>query len=348
MALLGRPLHVPRSFAVLFSVLMIITTLIFLLKTKHYYGIVSSPEFKEGKVTVPNFHSMVEPSLQLIPRYTILCPWTVLTLIFAEISILGFIRSSVILYVATTYVERFWGSHEVIKFVVVVGTITNTISVVFTIIVSIFRRDSEQMDKPLGGGITYVFGFLVVLKQLIPEHNILLFQGLINFRIKHLPFVMLVAVTLWSALIGRLFYPALPSWESFFVSYIYLRFFQAIYTDPFLPVTTTTGEDQTSSGGGATIMKGDASDTFVLVDFFPVILRRYLAVIFDLVYGLGVKIRMINAFDQDSVEQSNLRTQKRQEQANNPPKTMANSVAERRRQMALQVIEDRINKDTRR
>lgn len=345
MALVGRPIHVSRSFAVLFSVLMVVTTLIFLLKTKHYYGVISSPEFKEGKVPVPNFHNMVEPSLQLIPRYTILCPWTVLTLIFAEILIIGFIASSVILYVATTYVERFWGPNEVIKFVVVVGTITNTISVIFTIIFSVFERDSEQLDKPLGGGITYVFGFLVVLKQLIPEHNILLFQGLINFRIKHLPFVMLVLVSLWSGLINRLLYPALPSWESFFVSYIYLRFFQAIYTDPFLPVTTASGDDDTTGG---TIMKGDASDTFVLVDFFPVVSRRYLAIVFDRFYALGVKIRIVTAFDQESVEQSNLRAQKRQEQVSNPPKTMANSVAERRRQMALQVIEDRINKDTRR
>ena len=60
-----------------------------------------------------------------------------------------------------------------------------------------------------------------------------------------------------------------------------------------------------------------------------------------------VCLGIITPFNDDSIEQGNIRAQKRLEQANQTQKSVANSVAERRRQVALQVIEDRINKETR-
>ena len=68
--------------------------------------------------------------------------------------------------------------------------------------------------------------------------------------------------------------------------------------------------------------------------------------VFNQVYEVSVLLGIITPFNDESVEQSNLRAQKRQEQVNQNHKNVANSVAERRRQVALQVIEDRINKET--
>ena len=261
-----------------------------------------------------------------------------------------------VLYIGSKFAERFWGNYlEVIKFVIIVGSITNLITVIIAIISNIIRQDGKNMDQPLGGGISYYFGFLVVCKQLIPEHNIVLFQGLINFRVKHVPFALIIFLSLWSIIISQSLYPAIPSIGSFFVSYFYLRFFQSLNTEPTLPIATTTTSTTTTNSGNngssidmqnSSIMIGDASDTFQLIDFFPQVTRPILTPIFQHGYDISVFLGIITPFNDEIVEQSNLRAQKRQEQTNQTQKNVAKSVAERRRQVALQVIEDRINKET--
>lgn len=293
-----------------------------------------------------NFYEIQIPFLQLIPRSTIYNPWVLVTAIFAEISVISFILSFGILFISSKFVERFWGYLEVIKFVGIVGSISNLITVVVAIISNIMREDVASMNKPLGGGISYYFGFLVVFKQLIPEHNIVLFQGLINFRVKHVPFAMLVLVSLWSSFVSRSLYPAVPSISSFFVSYFYLRFFQQFLAQPILPVTTTTGSPSANDTVNSSIITGDASDTFQLSEFFPSAIKPYLARVFDSIYEVSVLLGLVTPFNDEMVEQCNLRAQKSQEQASKQQKTVSASVAERRRQVALQVIEDRISKET--
>lgn len=341
-ALLLRSHNVPRSTRTVLAALTTVAVLILVVRLFSYrQALLLSPPDEQINVL---FHNMRVPLLQLIPRTAVFYPWVFATAIFAETLVLSFAFSAAVLYVATKYVEKFWGSLETVKFVFYVGSLTNIVTVLITIVCNIFRGDVAGMDKPLGGGISYYFGFLVVLKQLIPEHNIVLFQGLINFRVKHLPFVLLVAVLLWSLLVSRSLYPAVPSLGSFFISYCYLRFFQAFVLDPLLPITSAS---DTADHSGQTVLRGDASDTFALVEFFPAVTKPFLLVVFGHVYDLSVLLGIITAFNDELVEQSNLRAQKISEQLNQPNKSVASSVAERRRQVALQVIEDRITKETR-
>lgn len=275
-------------------------------------------------------HDIVVPYIQLVPRYAVFYPWVFITAIFAEISVISFLMALGVLYVSTGYVEKFWGHREVLKFILVVGTLTNLLTVVVTIVSNIFRGDVLGMDKPLGGGVSYYFGFLLVFKQLIPEHNVVLFHGLVNFRVKHLPFALLVIVSVWSA-IFRTLYPVLPSAFSFFVAYYYLRFHQSFYADPLLP-----GE-----GTNAYILSGDASDAFQLIEFFPGVSKPYLGPVINAVYDVSVLLGIVTPFNDDAVEHSNMRAQKFSEQVKQASNLIANSVAERRRHVALQVIEDR-------
>lgn len=282
-------------------------------------------------------HDITIPYIQLIPRHAITHPWVFVTSIFAEITILSYLVSATVLFFATNYIEKFWGYKEVLKFIVLVGSLTNLTTVMVAIVSNIFRNDVRGMDQPLGGGISYFFGFLVVLKQIIPEHNVVLFQGLINFRVKHIPFILLVIVSLWSLVISRSLYPAVPSVVSFFVSYNYLRFYQTFATDPLLPVTSVSGDQS-----NATITSGDASDAFLLVEFFPSAIKGPTSVVVNLVYDVSVLLGIVTPFNDEAVEQSNLRAQKISEQVSKANRLIANSVAERRRQVALQVIEDRV------
>ncbi|OBA20341.1 DUF1751-domain-containing protein [Metschnikowia bicuspidata var. bicuspidata NRRL YB-4993] len=280
-------------------------------------------------------HDIVIPYIQLVPRYAIFYPWVFVTAIFAEISVISFLLAFGVLYVSTGYVEKFWGHREVLKFIVIVGAITNLSTVVITIVSNIFRGDVLGMDKPLGGGVSYYFGFLVVFKQLIPEHNVVLFQGLVNFRVKHLPFLLLIIVSVWSAA-ARTLYPVLPSVLSFFVAYNYLRFHQSFFADPLLPITSASGESSSTY-----FVSGDASDAFQLVEFFPSACKPYLGPVINSIYDVCVLLGIVTPFNDDAVEQSNMRVQKLSELVNQANNLLANSVAERRRQVALQVIEDR-------
>lgn len=335
----------PKSSKILLGLLTGISILLLVLKYQQFQSLQSSlDEIK--------FYDVKISFIQLIPRSTIYNPWVLILSIFAEISIISFIFSFVVLYIGSKFAERFWGNYlEVIKFVIIVGSITNLITVIIAIISNIIRQDGKNMDQPLGGGISYYFGFLVVCKQLIPEHNIVLFQGLINFRVKHVPFALIIFLSLWSIIISQSLYPAIPSIGSFFVSYFYLRFFQSLNTEPTLPIATTTTTNSGNNGSSidmqnSSIMIGDASDTFQLIDFFPQVTRPILTPIFQHGYDISVFLGIITPFNDEIVEQSNLRAQKRQEQTNQTQKNVAKSVAERRRQVALQVIEDRINKET--
>ncbi|ODV77419.1 DUF1751-domain-containing protein [Suhomyces tanzawaensis NRRL Y-17324] len=327
----------PRSSKVLLCALFAFTTIIFILKVNIYRFVVDD---------TLTFHDILVPFVQLIPRYTLFHPWVLVTAIFAEISVFPFILSTLVLYTSTKYVEKFWGYKEVIKFVILIGSITNLWTVLVTILCNIFREDVEGMDKPLGGGISYYFGFLVVLKQLIPEHNILLFNGMVNFRVKQFPFILLLVVLAISLIMGTL-YPFLPSIGSFVVSFLYLRFYQTFTIDPLLPITTLDGiEEGSASASSGSVITGDASDTFQLVEFFPSITKPYLGYVFDKIYELGVFLGAVTPFNDELIEQGNMRVRKRQEQTNQVLKSVANSVAERRRQVALQVIEERISKES--
>lgn len=278
---------------------------------------------------------LIIPYVQLVPRYAIFYPWVFVTAIFAEVSIFSFVLSFAVLFVSTGYVEKFWGYKELLKFLLLIGTLTNFFTVIITIVSNIFRSDVSGMDKPLGGGISYYFGFLIVLKQLIPEHNVVLFQGLINFRAKHLPFIVLTLVLAWS-LCARALYPALPSVLSFFIAYNYLRFYQSVFADPLLPITTASGENSNT-----VIVRGDASDAFQLVEFFPSVAKPYLAPVFSGIYELSVLIGVVTPFNEEAIEQGNARSQKLSLQLKQANRLLSNTVAERRRQVALQVIEDR-------
>lgn len=316
----------PQSTRLVVTCLLAVSLVIFVLK---WLAVTTPGETR-------TFHDINIYYLQLVPRYALYFPWVYSTSIFAEVSILSFVLSLCVLYLATSYVEKFWGPREVVQFIFMVGGATNLLTVLVTIVSNIFRGDVLGMDKPLGGGISYYFGFLVVLKQLIPEHNVVLFQGLVNFRMKHLPFILLVLVVLWSA-VTRTLYPAVPSVISFFVSYNYLRFFQTFFADPLLPISAGI-----SDASNASMVRGDALDAFQLVEFFPSATKPYLGTVINAVYDLSVLLGVVTPFNDEAVEQSNLRAQKKSEQASKAHQLM-NTVAERRRQVALQVIEERTN-----
>ncbi|CAN3356080.1 transmembrane protein 115 homolog [Diutina catenulata] len=317
--------NVPISTRALVGAVTFISGIIFVVKINGFQQEVAS----DPNVSL-TFHDVLVPNFQLIPKSTFTHPWVLVTAIFAEISVFAYLLSVAVLFFGSRYVETYWGWKEVVQFVVLVGSVTNMWTVMVTIVSNIFRSDVLGMNKPLGGGMSYYVGFLVVLKQLIPEHNLVLFQGAVSVRVKQLVSIFMVIVTVWS-LVMRTLYPVVPFFGAFIASYVYLRFFQKASAEAILP-----------GGNDGSILIGDASDTFQLTEFFPAQIRPYLAPVFNAVYEFAALAGIITPFNDDDIEQSNIRAAKRQE----GQKSVGNSVAERRRQVALQVIEERIKDST--
>lgn len=189
---------------------------------------------------------------------------------------------------------------------------------------------------PIQGLIAVEVGFLVALKQLVPEHTVSLFRGSLRCRIKHFPTIFVAANILSGPLLGT----DTASWLAFFgffVSWIYLRFYR------------TSEISSSATGGEGATMKGDASDTFAFVAFFPDAVHPFLAPVCDSVYSTLVQMRLCSSFSDEAIEAGNESAAARGEGL---PSTMnarggagggRRAEAERRRALALKALDQRLN-----
>lgn len=214
---------------------------------------------------------------------------------------------------------------------------------------------------PINGLVALEAGFLVCLKQLVvsarllslsctpeshitfpvlihaqPEHTVSLFKGFIRMRIKHFPAAFVIANMLSGPLLGT----DTALWLSLFgfaTSWIYLRFYRI------------SEISSAATGGESTIMKGDASDTFAFVAFFPDAVHPFLAPICDAIYNNLVQLRICTPFSEEAIGMSNEHAASRSDAG--LPSIMdrrsrgggRRAEAERRRALALKALDQRLN-----
>ncbi len=170
----------------------------------------------------------------------------------------------------------------------------------------------------------------------MPEHTVSLFRGFISCRVKHFPALFVAANMLSGPLLGTdtAFWLALIG---FLVSWVYLRFYR------ITEISTSS-----ATGGEGTRMKGDASDTFSFVAFFPDALHPVLAPICDGVWNALVQMRVCTPFSDEAIEAGNENAATRNESL---PSLMngrgsaggRRAEAERRRALALKALDQRLN-----
>lgn len=177
-------------------------------------------------------------------------------------------------------------------------------------------------------------GFLVALKQLVPEHTVSLFSGIIRMRVKHFPTIFVAANMLSGPLLGTdtAFWLSLTG---FLVSWIYLRFYR---------ISEITSS---ATGGEGATMKGDASDTFAFVAFFPDAAHPVLAPVCDGIYDALVRFKLCTPFSDEAIEAGNESAASR---SDGLPSIMngrggggRRAEAERRRALALKALDQRLN-----
>ena len=196
------------------------------------------------------------------------------------------------------------------------------------------RANDECSPTPIQGLVAVEAGFLVALKQLVPEHTVSIFRGLIRMRVKHFPTIFVLANMLSGPLLGTdtAFWLSLTG---FLVSWVYLRFFR---------ISEITSS---ATGGEGATMKGDASDTFSFVAFFPDAVHPVLAPVCDGMYNALVQLKLCTPFSDEAIEAGNESAASRSEGL---PMIMdgrgrggRRAEAERRRALALKALDQRLN-----
>ncbi|GAB2286796.1 Rhomboid-like protein 19 [Dionaea muscipula] len=189
--------------------------------------------------------------LALIPARTIPFAWNLLTAGYIEQTIYGVIISTIGLLLIGKLLEPIWGTKEFLKFIFVVNFLTSLC--VFVTAIALYYATSEELYlyMPISGFYGVILGFLVGIKQILPDLELSL-VSLLRIKAKWLPsLVLLLSIVASFFIAGSAAY--LPTLIfGTYISWIYLRYLQR--------------RPETS-------LKGDPSDEFALSSFFPDFLR---------------------------------------------------------------------------
>ncbi|KAK7203883.1 eukaryotic integral membrane protein-domain-containing protein [Myxozyma melibiosi] len=287
--------------------------------------------------------------LTVVPASSIVFPWTFITASYIEQNILSLLISVATLAYGAKYCERVWGSMELLKFLAIVGVASNFVVFFVCIVIYGITRHSDIGFLTICGGVALQSGFLVAFKQLVPEHAVVLFRGLIKIRVKQLPAIFLLVNTIIGLFGGRV--KAMLTWAGFFTSWIYLRFYRVsnLPFDNDLYTASSPGGLPAPVTAEPTTTKGDASDTFSLANFFPDAIAPFIGFISDKTFNFFVTLRLCTPFSQEDVEASNMRNGQLRQRFVAPLPGSARAEAERRRALALKALDQRLSqskKDT--
>jgi len=251
------------------------------------------------------------PWLVLVPGSSLIYPWTFLISGWIEINPIEFIVSVVTLPLAARYLERVWGARELFKFCAITVVGTNIIAFGFSWL-AYFVTGQDSMflyGSPYRGLTALQTGFLVAFTQLIPEHQVQLF-GALKMRVKSLPGVYLLISNVLTIILGPS--PYILIQFGFFVAWAYLRFFKLSENGEF---------------------RGDRSETFAFANWFPPVIRKYVAVLANHVFALAVRFKVVQPWD-DATTGGNYGML--------PGPGASRAEAERRRAVALKALDARM------
>lgn len=242
-------------------------------------------------------------------------PWTLLSAAFAQSNFFVFVFQVAVFVPCARFLEHVYSSPQLLQFALVVNGVLSTFLVALTFIP--MRLISSQYSECSVNGVTVEAmwslgaGMIVAFKQLLPEHTVNLMNGLVSMRIKHLPFIYLISVTVIFLLTNNTS-ACLQSWYGAALSWLYLRYFRI------------------QDG-----VRGDRSEAFALPTMFPILMQPPIRTVCRACTKILVSLKIIDlASDQKPVLPIL------------SPRIVGSSAenaeAERRRALALKTIETRM------
>lgn len=277
--------------------------------------------------------STLDPYLTLIPTQTLWHPWTILTSTFIEQNVLNFVINTAAIFLGGRYLERAWGSRDFAMVVLIATIIPNLLVIPTYLTWGLLTGSSDRAGTPIAGATIVQAAFLVAFKQLVPEHTVSLYKGLVRVRVKHFPAIFLLLNTIGGLALGT-DTALLLAWYGLITTWVYLRF---VKHQPEL------------SGADTTRLRGDASETFAFATFFPDKMQPPIVAVCDKIYDAMCRLRIIKPFSVEAVASSHHRISLGSE-GRLPVSVKESRIAtkrdeaERRRALALKALDERLSK----
>lgn len=343
------------------TVLLCLLSLSFLYNVARWRQLDTTPGTIQPPPTVPY--------LTLVPSRFLRYPWTLLTATFVEQNIFTVLLNGATIFYGGKYLERAWGSREFGKFILIVTLASNVACVPLYLLWPVITRHplegygfffssdsscstasctapvadallsaSSYRTIQICGGVAIQGSFLVAFKQLVPEHTVTIFKGLVKTRVKHFPALFLLLNTISGVIFGT-DVAAVLAWLGLLTSWTYLRFYKR---QPDLTGTSTDGLG----------IKGDASETFAFACFFPDVMQPPIAFVGDRIYNLLVSLKICTPFSEEDIASGNQQALARGEAG--LPNLLSHhrgmagrgsarrEEAERRRALALRALDQRL------
>ncbi|ESO91160.1 hypothetical protein LOTGIDRAFT_105656 [Lottia gigantea] len=278
-------------------------------------------KFVAATVTVGyllTFITSAVPYITITPGYVI--PpnfrfYSLITYAFIEFHFWDVLIDIAVVVLCGKLLEPLWGALDMLIFFSIVNVSVGLLTSFCYLFEYFITKNADYLfDTHIYGLAGFIAAFSVAVKQVMPDH-ILFTSPFGKLRNTHIPLLLLVtAVTL--RLIGLLdsAYPYLFGW-GIVVSWIYLRFYQ-----------------KHSNGN-----RGDMADNFSFGSFFPSQLQPIVGILANTIFLGLVKLKICK------------KPQRRYDVSS--PTTLTISLpgtdpqdAERRRQVALKALNERLNK----
>ncbi|KAF3433919.1 hypothetical protein FNV43_RR25022 [Rhamnella rubrinervis] len=186
--------------------------------------------------------------LALIPARTIPFAWNLITAGYIEQSVYAVVGHTIGLLVLGKLLEPIWGSKEFLKFIFVVNFLTSVCVFITAIALYYITRQEDYLYIPISGFHGILPGFLVGIKQIIPDQEL----PAIKMKVKWLPLLTVIVAIAMSFLLSEPLQFLPTTVFGTYISWIYLRYWQR---------------------KTETKLKGDPSDDFAFSTFFPEFLR---------------------------------------------------------------------------
>uniref|UniRef100_T1IMS9 Transmembrane protein 115 n=1 Tax=Strigamia maritima TaxID=126957 RepID=T1IMS9_STRMM len=247
----------------------------------------------------------------LIPPSTWI--WTAFTHCFVETHFWQVAADIVTVGLCGKLMEPLWGAQEMLTFFAIVNVgvaLTSTAYYLFVYMCTF--NPAILFEIHIHGLAGYVAGVSVAVKQIMPDH-VLIHSPLGKMRNRNVPLnVLLLSLILWSVGLLEGTYSCMFL-SGVLVSWLYLRFFQP------------------HSNGSS----GDIAESFTFASFFPNVLQPPIAIVCNTIYEFLVKLKICHKPIKHTAIPSSITI--------SLPGTDPHD-AERRRQIAIKALNDRLNK----
>ncbi|KTW28487.1 hypothetical protein T552_01747 [Pneumocystis carinii B80] len=269
----------------------------------------------------------VDPYFVIIPGISYIFVWTFFIASFIEKNIFMLFILLIMLLYGGKYLEKSWGSKSFLKFILVITIIPNLFIWILYIFYYMIVGKESLLIQSIHGGYGLYAGFLVALKQLIPEHVISFFKGIIRIRIKYTP-ALYIFIMPFIGLLARDGSLGILSWLGFLSSWIYLRFFK--WNTPNLLSHLTFN------------LRGDNSETFAFSYFFPKPIHLLINTVSRKIHNFLVSIHIFSYSSKTQTQQTKKMLNNFQEKDFFPYSNTSHFETERRKSLALKALEERL------